>query len=222
MAKSEMVNMARMERLSRRDQDARPSAGSSWFVRVMRLLLPLAAVGVIAALFVVNDMDDDIIVPTVEKGHALPKEIVQNELLNPKFESRDKKNRPYEIVAARAVQGKTNKDLIMLDKPVGTMTMDDSVQIKMTSRSGAYRQDTERFYLDGGVHIEHGEGYSLDCEEAHMDLRQSLAWSEKVVVGKGPDIEIEAKGLKANAKTGEVLFTGPAKLILKNGFEGFQ
>jgi lipopolysaccharide export system protein LptC len=217
-------HQARIERLSRRNRDGRPSASSSRFVRVMRLLLPLAAIGVIAALFTMNGMDEDVIVPKTaqQKTENLPKEIVQNELLNPKFESRDKKNNPYEIVAARAVQGKTNKDLVMLEKPVGTMTMSDGKTIKVTSNTGAYRQDTERFYLDGGVHIEQSEGYTLESEEAHMDLQQRIAWSEKDVSGKGPDMEIEAKGLKADAKTGEILFTGPAKLVLKKGFEGFQ
>ncbi len=220
MAISDKDHKARIERLSRRDQDSRPAAASSPFIRMLRLVLPLAAVGIFAALFIGNDMNEDVIIPSAEQSQDMPKEIVENELLNPKFESRDKKDNPYQITADRAVQGKTNKELIMLEKPVGTMTLGDGKTVNLTSRSGAYRQDTERFYLDGDVHIENSDGYVLESAEAHMDLKNSLAWSEKDVSGMGPDMEIKASGMKANVKTGEVIFTGPAKLTLKEGFEG--
>jgi lipopolysaccharide export system protein LptC len=220
---TEKNHQARIERLSRRNQEPRSTARSSWFIKAMRLVLPLAAAGIVAALFTMNGTEQARVMPVDPLAHQdLPKEIVQNELLNPKFESRDKQNRPYEIVAARAVQGKTNKDLVMLEKPVGTMTLGGGRVLKITSASGAYRQDTERFFLEGGVLLENSEGYSIQSEEAHMDLKERLTWSEKPVFGQGPDMQINAAGLKANAGTGEVVFTGPARLVLKKGFEGFQ
>lgn len=224
MSMTEKDHMARIERLSRRQGGDRPDAQASRFVRIMRLVLPLVAVGIVAALFVAKDMEQEVIVPTPAnlKSAAVPAQIVQNELLNPKFESRDKQNRPYEIIAKRAVQGENNKDLIMLDKPVGTMTMSGDRQIKVTAESGAYRQDTERFFLEGGVVLENSEGYVLRSEEAHMDLKERLTWSEKPVSGEGPDMAIEASGLKANAQSGEIVFIGPATLTLKEGLEGFK
>ncbi len=222
---SENNQSERMERLIRRDRDALSPVRYTAFVRMMRLALPLAAAVVIAFLFIRPGVDEQVIVPIEEVAQSpeiKDQEIAKNELLNPKFESTDNKNQPYSIVAERAVQGETNKDLIMLEKPVGVMTMKDGVEITVQSKTGAYRQDTERFFLEGDVSMVHGGGYTLESEEAHIDMQKNFAWSGQDVQGKGPEISIAAKGVHANGETGEIIFTGPAKLILEKGFEGIE
>lgn len=213
----------RAERLTRKDGAPRRVGGYSRFVRVMRLALPIAAIAVVAILFIVTGGDNAAIVP-VTNPNDMPddRKIAKNELLNPEFESRDKKNQPYKIIAQRAVQGEANKDLIMLERPVGEMTMQNGRLVRMKSKTGAYRQDTERFFLEGEVYLEHDEGYILQSDEAHIDLKQNYVWSEKPVNGRGPDMEVEAKGLQVNGKTGQIVFTGPAKLVLTDGFEGME
>lgn len=216
------IHEQRADRLGRRDDAPREVTGYSRFVRIMRLALPLAAISVVSVLFIVTGGENTAIVPVTQTQEMPDKKIAKNELLNPEFESRDKKNQPYKITAARAIQGEANKDLIMLERPVGVMTMENGVQVKMHSNAGAYRQDTERFFLEGGVFLEHAEGYTISSEEAHVDLKQNFAWSEMAVHGTGPDISIDATGVQANGKTGRILFTGPAKLVLSEGFEGMK
>ncbi len=213
---------ARLERLSRRDNvHVANAAGYTRFVRIMRMVLPLAAVGVITILFIRTGVEDNLIVPMEsDKPEIQMQNIAKNELLNPKFESMDKKNQPYKITADRAVQGEKNKDLIMLDRPIGVMTMKDGIQVRVHSDTGAYRQDTERFFLQGGVFMEHADGYTLSSEEAHIDLKQNFAWSDKDVQGQGPDLLISAKGVRADGNTGEIIFTGPATLVLESGVDG--
>lgn len=213
---------ARLERLSRRDSAHQAhSASYSRFVRLMRLVLPLAAMAVVAVLFLRTGEDDSMVVTVEESAPEVQEQrISRNELLNPKFESMDKKSQPYTITADRAVQGEKNKDLIMLERPVGVMTMENGARVHMNSDTGAYRQDTERFFLQGGVNLRHDAGYALQSEEAHIDLKQNFAWSEKPVRGQGPDMTIDAKGVRANGETGKIVFVGPATLVLQNGFEG--
>ncbi len=215
---------ARLERLSRRNSSShQESEGYSNFVRIMRITLPLAALAVVFVLFTGSNVEESIISPIEEEKEQLrDQHIAQNELINPKFESMDKKSQPYVITADRAVQGDKNKDLIMLDQPKGTVTMQSGRRVNVSSATGAYRQDTERFFLQGGVFLRHDDGYVLQSEEAHIDLKESFAWSEKAVQGQGPDIAIEASGMHANGKTGEVVFTGPARLILEGGMEGLE
>lgn len=219
---SREIQEQRAERLTRRDDAPREVTGYSRFVRIMRLALPLAAISMVAVLFVVTGGENTAIVPVTQTQDIPEKKIAKNELLHPEFESRDKKNQPYKITADRAVQGESNKDLIMLEHPIGLMTMENGTQIKMHSDTGAYRQDTERFFLEGGVFLEHAKGYTLSSEEAHVDLKQNFAWSEKAVHGTGPDLSIEATGVQANGKTGRIVFTGPAKLVLQEGLEGMK
>ncbi len=218
-------NNAQIERLSRlSDNSARSKSDFtkySRFVRIMRLALPLAAVIIVAVLFIRVSMEEKNIEPIKQNSPEIKEQhIAKNELLNPKFESMDKDNNPYEITAERAVQGEINKDLIMLDRPVGVISMNKGTNITMSSDTGAYRQDTGRFFLQGNVFLQHDDGYSLRSSEAHIDLKQNFAWTEKDVQGGGDDLSIVSKGVSANGKTGEIIFVGPAKLILKDGFGG--
>lgn len=219
------IESDRMDRLSRRDRDTEISRSYTNFVRLMRLALPLAAVVVIAFLFISPGLEEQVVV-NVEETTKTPdlqdQKIAKNELLNPKFESTDNNNQPYQIVAERAIQGELNKDLIMLESPVGVMTMSDGVKVTMKSEKGAYRQDTERFFLEGNVMLEHAEGYSIQSSEAHIDMKKNFAWSEKDVSGSGPDLSIAARGVQANGETGEIIFSGPATLTLDKGFEGIE
>ncbi|MGH1374782.1 MAG: LPS export ABC transporter periplasmic protein LptC [Alphaproteobacteria bacterium] len=217
-------NEDRLARLAARSSaPATVNQGYTTFVRVMRLALPVVAVGIIALLYSRTGEQESAIVPVEEYTQEIEEQqISRNELLNPKFESVDKKDQPYLITADRAIQGEMNKELIMLERPIGTMTMSDGVQVRMHSDTGAYRQDTERFFLQGNVHLEHAQGYKIFSEEAHIDLKKNFAWSEKDVRGEGPDLFIEGSGVHANGKTGEIVFTGPAKLILDDGFEGIK
>ncbi len=218
-----LESQQRMERLSRRAAVQDVGYGYSNFVRIMRFALPMAAVAMVVVVFMGSGIEEPVVSP-IERTikDAVEPVIAKNELLNPKFESADKKKQPYKITADRALQGETNKDLIMLDKPVGLITMEDGIKVTMRSETGAYRQDTERFFLQGDVHLQHEQGYELKSEEAHVDLQKNYAWSEKDVRGEGPDLSIDAKGVRADGETGEIIFTGPATLVLDNGFGGVQ
>lgn len=222
---NDMNETSRMERLSRREEVRDHGGSYTQFVRFMRLALPMAAAVVVVVLYLRSGVEEHAILPIEDKDVAQEMrgaDISRNELVNPKFESTDKKNQPYKITAERAIQGEINKDLIMLERPVGMMTLEGGEVVTVVSDSGAYRQDTERFFLEGNVFLEHVHGYSLKSSEAHIDLKQNFAWSEKDVHAKGPDLFIDAKGIKANGQTGEIVFQGPARLVLENGFEGVQ
>ncbi len=217
-------DQARSERLtSRHSKHDSDFSSYSRFVRIMRLALPLAAMVIVAVLFLRSGLEERTIEPISQDSPEIrDQHISKNELLNPKFESMDKANRPYKITADRAVQGEKNKELIMLDRPVGVIDMGDNVNVTMRSDTGAYRQDTERFFLQGNVFLQHDDGYSLSSSEAHIDLKQSFAWSDKDVQGDGDDLYIIAKGVRANGKTGKIVFVGPAKLVLESGFGGVK
>lgn len=215
----------RAERLTRRSRDGKVNHGYSRFVRAMRLALPIAAAVVILIIFLrMGDTEETIQAvdlrpetPEIEK-----EDVARNELVNPKFVSVDHKNQPFEIVAERALQGEGDKDLILLERPVGTMQLVSGAEIKMSSLNGRYQQDSEQFFLQGDVLLEHSDGYALSSSEAHIDMDKNQAWSEKDVVATGPDVDIDAKGLHVNGQSGEIIFKGPAKVIFKGGFQGLE
>ena len=184
----------------------------STYIRWLRRILPVIALVIVAVVFAWGNMNDPNIIPA-QDAHA-PKTFGKNELLNPRFESLDKKNQPYTITAKRASQGESDDNLVMLEKPLADMMLNSGNWVAIKSKEGAFRQDTQRLFLRGDVELFHDRGYQMSMAELHIDLQANTAWSGTDVYGQGPAGTLTAKGLQANNVTGHLKFTGPAKLIL--------
>ncbi len=194
-------------------QPAQVNRSYSRFIRWMRLVLPLVALIITAVVFTWSNMSDENIVPVQEQA-AATKTIGKNELLNPRFESSDENKQPYTITAKRAIQGEANEDLIILDEPLADMLLSGGNWVALEARQGAFRQDNQRLLLKGEVRLFHDRGYKMETAQLQLDLEKNTAWSDEYVYGQGPAGTLEASGLKANTNTGELVFHGPARLIL--------
>ena len=203
----------RRERLSGSSQAQNYNPAYSKFVRWMRLILPMVALFITAIVFTWSNMGDKNIVPVQEDAKA-PKTIGKNELLNPRFESTDEKKQPYTITARRAIQGETNEDLVILDKPLADMLLNTGHWVALEADQGAFRQDNQRLLLKGNVRLFHDDGYQMETAQLQLDLKENTAWSEEKVYGQGPAGTLEAAGLKADATKNFLIFQGPAKLVL--------
>lgn len=194
-------------------------AGYSRFIRRMRYILPAIAVCIIAVVFSWGNMVDDRIVPVTQQDPQ-NQTVGKNELLNPRFESTDEKNQPYTITADRALQGSTDEDLVVLEKPLGDILLNDGTWVALSADKGAFWQDTQRLLLQEKVQIFHDEGYRLETEKLNIDLTQNQTWSDEEVLVQGPAGRIESVGLKGDSQAEILTFTGPAKLVLFDTGEG--
>ncbi|MEZ5813913.1 MAG: LPS export ABC transporter periplasmic protein LptC [Alphaproteobacteria bacterium] len=198
--------------LSRSDNDTRrKDQGYSAFIRSMRIVLPLTALAIIAVLFSWNIFRPDEIAPA-KPGSETAKTIGKNELLNPRFDSVDAKNRPYTITAARALQGADN-ELMLLDAPMADIILRNGNWLAVKSRQGAFRQETQRLLLKDDVRLFHDEGYSAKTQELDVDLKAGTARSDVKITGHGPLGTLDASGMYADSKAGHLIFTGPAKIV---------
>ncbi len=194
--------------------------GYSYFVRVMRLALPLVAIGIIGLL---------LSWPRVEKALApipvaavVPKTVGKNELVNPRFESTDEKNQPFTITAKRAIQSARDPSVVLLENPVADITMNSGAWMAAEAERGAYRQNADRLLLQGKVKLFHDKGYELKTEKLLLNLKSRDAWSDEPVSGQGPAGTLEATGMQADAVTDRLIFTGPVKLVLNRAIEGLE
>lgn len=212
----------RRARFARADDAPDFNAGYSRFVRWMRILLPVAALVIIAVLFTVTGFREKPVIPTQEEA-KVPPSVGKNELLNPHFESVDQKEQPYFIDADRAVQGEKEESLVLLENPRGEMKLSSGQKAYMQAKSGAYRQDTNRILLEGDVKLSHDNGYALQTQKLDVDLKGNFASSDLDVLVTGPDGRIEAKGLQADGETGDLIFAGPAKMTIRGAaLKGFN
>lgn len=187
------------------------------FVRSMRLILPLAALGLIALLMAWPRMEDTMM--DVAQESMAPKVAGRNELINPRYESHDQKNRPFVVTAARAVQSMRDPQAVILESPAAEIAVRDGRSVTLHAAQGAYRQKAEKLFLNEAVSITY-DGYMLDLDKALIDLKAYNAWSDQPVHGQGPAGTLEASGLELNGIKGVLVFTGPIRLVLREKIAG--
>ncbi len=211
--------LAPSERLSRLSAEGRITAPISRryskFVKYMRVVLPLVAVGLTVVVFTWDDAGHKI--QPIRKEELSPNsKNARNELLHPKFESVDENQQPFSVIADRAIQDRENPDLLNLEKPVADMNLKDGASVSANAARGVYQQQSQKLNLEGDVHLHYSTGYTLTSEELRVDLLARKSYSDLDVRVEGPAGTLDAKGLEGDSNTGVLIFSGPAKLILYN------
>lgn len=210
----EALSLERRARLGRSAaQTTNYNPHYSRFIRRAKLVLPLVALMISAVVFAWSSMNDKNMLPTPQQA-GMPRNIGKNELLNPRFESKDDKQQPYTITAARALQGEKNENLVILEKPVADMMLTSGNWVAIEADQGAFQQNDQKLLLRGNVRLFHDKGYHMETALLHIDIANNKAWSEEEVRAQGPAGTLSAKGLQASADDGHLIFTGPAKLVL--------
>lgn len=189
--------------------------GYTRFIRSMRIILPLIAVGLTVVILTWEDAGRR--VEPVKKEELVPQSAnIQNELLKPVYNSVDSNNQPFTVTADLATQDRSNPDLVNLDKPNAELSQSDGGKISADAVTGLYEQKTQKLNLEGDVHLMHSNGYTLYTEELRVDIPTQKTFSGRDVRVEGPAGSIDAKGLEGDGIAGVLVFTGPAKVVLNS------
>lgn len=191
------------------------------FVRRMRMAMPLAAFAIIATLLAWPQMGRNI-QPANQDSIDGVSSSGQNEVLNPRFESRDEDRQPYTITASSAVQNNQNPDEVFLETPLADITLNSGKWIAVESRKGLFDQKKRFLSLRGNVRLYHDDGYEIVTQSLDIDLAARTAQSTQPVSGQGPAGSIDAQGgLTADSDSGTLVLKGPARLVLNRAITGF-
>ncbi len=211
-----MVEETRLENLDIKNRNTKVGQGYSWFVKIMRFILPLTAIILTFIVIILPKMKDQlVIVPKETLVQQTDSNIGANELLNPNFETVDSNKNPVKITADRAIQNQQNPNLLKLENPHADLKMKDGSKVEIKAINGNYEQETEKLFLTNDVIIKHASGYKLNAEELRIDMQTKEAFSDKNVTIDGPAATIDAVGLEGNVDNGILIFKGPATMTLK-------
>jgi lipopolysaccharide export system protein LptC len=188
----------------------------SRYIRLIKLILPLLGVLVITVLLTWPNQENPII-QNQKKSMEKIDESASNELLNPRFESKDNKQQPFTLTAKRAFQNDpTQKALITLEKPFADIILNGGNWVAGEAETGLFNQDNQDLKMEGGVRLFHDDGYEIKMPSLLLNLADGIASATGDIAGAGPDATLSAQGLSANTATGILIFKGPARLVLKN------
>ena len=185
-----------------------------FFVRSLRVMLPLVGVFLLAGLFVLPKIDAEKQILSFE-DIEFEKTIGRIEMMLPHYRAYDENKRPYDVKAIKAVRNVDTPDHIELESPIAELEMDAGDLLQIEAAAGDYNQGQGTLDLSGDVMIEDADGYILNTNNMNVDLKNGTAISKTPVSGMGPKGEIESQGLIIQDKGNKVILEGKSKIILQ-------
>lgn len=168
-------------------------------VRVLRVLLPLTAVGLIASVFLFPrgflGSDFGLSGLSLDPSEGL-------RLVNPNITGVTDDGRRYRIVADWALPDAPDPSVIELGPVLGELARDADRTLTLRAGSGTYRPEANRLRLEGDVTVDSGDGHSLDVLSADVDFATQRLSAAGPVQGRTPMGTIEAGSMRAERGDG--------------------
>jgi len=174
----------------------------SRFIRQLRILLP-AAIGLILAT-----LAGFIVHTTVAGVQAAPSEAdAPIQLVNPRFIGRDDKGRAYVLTAVSAIRDENDYQRVLLDRPSLILDEEGENPVKVTAKSGVYREDRRVLNLEGGVKMVSG-ALNFDTASSIFNTATGELEGQGQISGAGSLGEITAKSYGVYDKGDRLVFKG--------------
>ncbi len=174
----------------------------TWFIRIMRFVLPAATLSLVAGILITSG----IFAPS---GPILESSSVgiENGVLtmeNARLTGIDEEDRPYEVNAVTASQRLSEPGVINLDGIDAELSGGDKSWSSVVARSGQYDRDQEVLRLEEDVLVRSGDGYDVALDSAYVDLRTGTVTSDDPVEIEMMNGTLRAQGMTIENK-GETL-----------------
>lgn len=205
----------RLVSLAGKNKRLSPRQGHTRGVSLLRLILPLAAV-VLVAIVVVWSQWGDLEEKFKKVGWALidPQEASTLRMVNPRFAGMRQGTKPYFVTADEALKDTPSADIVHLVNPKGDMTTTSGAWVALMAPKGDYNQPKEILDLDGGVEFFHDRGLHFASKTARIDLKAGTAEGHDPVTGNGPSIDLKGEGFKILEGGKTIIFTGRSRALL--------
>jgi lipopolysaccharide export system protein LptC len=175
-------------------------------VRLARVVLPLAVVGILATV------SGQVIWRTVTAGDRRPTENkAQIRMIAPRFQGQSSDGRPFLITARSAVRDEADLKRVFLDAPTLTLGVGSPAPTRSTADRGIYREDTLKLQLYGNVRMDDGAGYRFASDEAMVDTRNGNTTGETELQGEGPTGQVQSNAYSVYDKGDRIIFRGGVK-----------
>ena len=186
-------------------------------VVTMRLALPALAAVLLASLAVWTQFggDSGLFRMTFNPSHR--EEFSALTMSNPHFEGVDQQQRPFSVMAQKAIQMDKAGDVMDLEAPEADVTVDNGAWLAINADSGRFMRIAQKLDLDGAVSLFHDQGFELHTRDVQVDLGASSAHTSQPVQGQGPSGNMTADGLDVLNGGKRIILLGHAHLTIYGG-----
>ncbi len=193
-------------------RQARVSPRYSRFVGMMKLLLPVLALGLVIAVVIwpsefSRTTGFHLSYAATEDGGA-----AELAMLQPRYRGTDARNRPFVVTADRAILDPNDQRLITLDRLQADMSMADGQWFSIMADTGIYHQQRQHLRLQGAINLFSDQGYEFNAQVVEIDLNTGRATTDLPVRGQGPFGTLRADRLVIEDYGRRLHFTGNVKM----------
>jgi lipopolysaccharide export system protein LptC len=196
------------------DQPARP-AGTRYsrFVGLMKILLPLGALGLVAAVIAWPGMD--------MRPGSLPLSFTDIKaddkgltMKSPRYVGADRDGQPYTVTADNATQDKLDPERVDLVNPEADMTLKSGRWVNLKADQGLYRPKAQKLDLNGKVEVHTDDGWEAHGTQVVVDLEEGSARSAQPVTGQGPSGTLSADRFSVLERGRRLVFEGNVRMTI--------
>jgi len=175
----------------------------SALVRVLKIVLPILAVGAIGVLFITPTLLVNVVRPDLKAGlDAVEVTGDQLRMVNPRFEGETAEKGRYVVTAKAAVQTTGNLDQMHLEGVHGHIIEADKSWTDITAKAGIYETKKRTMTLSQGIVITSSANARAELDTADIDIDKKVVTSAVPVLLTLPNGTLKGKGLliEADAK----------------------
>ncbi len=183
-------------------------------VKVLKVLFPLAALGIVSLYFIPTRLAIEIDGATaslegvsVESGNL--------KMVNPKLSGRHPEYGRYEIRADTAMQNVDTPQKVALDAIEGSLVSPEGDKTRLEALSGLFDTEARQLTFTEGVTIEGRAGLSVKLRSATVHFADQLIVSQEPVSMRFRGSQITADSLRLNTGKAQVVFSGDVKVRLE-------
>jgi lipopolysaccharide export system protein LptC len=189
---------------------AAPGSTHDRIVGVAKFALPIL-IGVLAAFLVMAPLTNsgDVSFVLDKNKVAMAKERLKIETAL--YRGQDGKGQPFQLTAASAVQKSSAEPIVKLNDLAAQIQFTDGPAHLVADR-GRYNMDTDKLMVDGPVRFQSANGYTLNTQDATVDLKTRQLKSGGAATGQLPQGTFSADQLNADLENRIVKLDGNARL----------
>ncbi len=195
----------------RRSKTLRNAARYTSFVQAAKVMLPVSAFAIVAAMLVfafVYESDDRL---TVSFSNV---QQIDNDLrmVNPRFSGVDAARRPFLVTANAAVQDPANPRAVSLEALQADMTLSPTSWVSVNADRGLLDTEAETLVLEGSIDVYSDTGYEFHLERATINLASRAVVTDSPVEGQGPLGTLRADRFMAEDAGQNLRFDGNVRM----------
>jgi lipopolysaccharide export system protein LptC len=194
------------------------TAQRSRIVNVLKIALPLAAIGLVGTLAMyslVYKPERAIAISYASRGTE-ESTIVMN---GARFVGTDKKNEPFELLANKTRQNPDEPALVELTALKARLTLSNGLGLTLAADAGKLDTANRILVLTGPTTLTSTDGYKITTSEARADLKAGLVTGQHPVRAEGPFGSLSANGFEADRNARTIVFTGRVEMQFLPGAE---